>query len=84
MQNRPVWFARGSARVSPRRGARAGRPLCSAFCRTASVRSVERVASDTSDGFESSRLNSRRQPAGGSGQNARGPQNKETKLDDFA
>jgi hypothetical protein len=45
---------------------------------------VERVASDTSDGFESPRLNSRRQHAVGSGQNARDPQNKETKLDDFA
>jgi hypothetical protein len=45
---------------------------------------VERIASDTSDGFESSRLNSRRQQAGGSGQNARGPKNKETRLNDFA
>jgi hypothetical protein len=45
---------------------------------------VERVALDASDGFESSRLNGRRQHAGGSGQNTRGPQNKETRLYDFA
>jgi hypothetical protein len=48
------------------------------------VRSAECAASDTSDGFEWSHLNIRRQHAGGSGQNARGSQNKETKLDDFA
>jgi hypothetical protein len=48
------------------------------------VRSAKRVPSDASDGFESSRLNSRRQHFGGSGQNARTPQNKETKLNDFA
>jgi hypothetical protein len=45
---------------------------------------VERVASDASDSFESSRLNGRRQHSGGSGQNAHAPQNKETKLNDFA
>jgi hypothetical protein len=45
---------------------------------------VECVASAASDDFESSRLNSRPYNAGGSGQNARAPQNKETKLDDFA
>jgi hypothetical protein len=45
---------------------------------------VKRIVEDASDGFESSRLNSCRQHAGGSGQNTRDPQNKETKLDDFA